>query len=71
MDTFHTQSHALRLIEFAAALAERPLPDAIARNAKRCLLDNLGCGLFGASQPWAEIMLAEVVDDASQGPCSV
>lgn len=71
MASFHSQPHALELIEFAAALAERPLPDAIARSAKRCLLDNFGCGLFGASQPWAEIMLAEIADDGSRGPCSV
>ena len=64
-------AHSRRLIEFAVALAERPLPEAIAREAKRCLLDNLGCGLFGASQPWTKLMAADVIADGTRGACSL
>jgi len=70
MDTAPVPTNALQLIEFTHALAEQPLPEAIARQARRCLLDNIGCGLFGASQPWTRIMLAEVQADATQGSCS-
>jgi len=63
--------HSLRLIEFAHELARTRLPPALAAQAKRCLLDNLGCGLFGASRPWSQIMLAEVKSDRSTGPCTV
>jgi len=70
MDSAPAPTAALQLIEFAHTLANRPLSANIARQAKRCLLDNLGCGLFGASQPWTRLMLAEVEADGTQGPCS-
>lgn len=63
--------HARRLLEFAHDLAQRPLPPALAAQAKRCLLDNLGCGLFGASQPWSRIMREEIAADAASGECTV
>ncbi|MGH8663992.1 MAG: MmgE/PrpD family protein, partial [Burkholderiales bacterium] len=63
--------HARRLLEFAHELAQRPLPPAAAAQAKRCLLDNLGCGLFGASQPWSRIMREEIAADAASGECTV
>ncbi|MCC6531119.1 MAG: MmgE/PrpD family protein [Burkholderiales bacterium] len=66
----NASQHALRLLEFASTLAAEPLPKGIAARAKRCLLDNLGCGLFGASQPWSRIMLDEVLADASKGACT-
>jgi 2-methylcitrate dehydratase PrpD len=59
-------SHARRLLEFAQRLAQRPLPPPLAAQAKRCLLDNLGCGLFGANQPWSRIMRAEIESDAAR-----
>lgn len=62
---------ASRLIEFAVELCASPLPERLARQAKRCLLDNLGCALFGASQPWSTIMTAEVADEAARGAATL
>lgn len=63
--------HAARLIDFAAGTRLQDIPaDAIA-NARRCLLDAVGCGLFGASQPWSRIMAAQLLAEKSQGACTV
>jgi 2-methylcitrate dehydratase PrpD len=63
--------HATQLLRFAYTLIERPLPERLAEEAKRRLLDNIGCGLFGASQPWSQLMRAEIASDAAVGPCAV
>lgn len=63
--------HAARLIEFALALCARPLPERLAQQAQRCLLDNLGCALFGASQPWSAIMAAEVGDEGARAAATL
>ena len=45
-----------RLAEFAAALRFEDLPPAVVAHAKECLLDTLGCGLFGSTLPWSRIL---------------
>src|SRR3954469_19850190 len=50
---------------------KQQIPDRILERAKECLLDALGCGLFGYTQPWGEIMAAEAYADGSSGPCTV
>lgn len=47
------------------------LPTSTLDNAKRCLLDAIGCGLFGASQPWSKIMAAQLFAERSQGNATV
>ena len=69
--TAAAQRPARRLLEFAHALAQGPLAPRLAAQAKRCLLDNLGCGLFGASQPWTRLMRAEIEAEQPLGACSV
>ncbi len=64
-------SHAAALIDFAAALKSESVPRAAYGNAKRCLLDAIGCGLFGASQPWSKIMAAQLFAEKSQGSSTV
>ena len=64
-------NHAARLIEFASTLTPAAIPHAAYANAKRCLLDALGCGLFGASQPWSVLMAAQMFAEKSQGASSV
>jgi 2-methylcitrate dehydratase PrpD len=63
-------SHALRLIEYWQS-PTMTIPPAILERAKHCLLDALGCGLFGYEQPWGEIMSSEIYADGSAGPCTV
>ncbi len=64
-------NHSARLIEFASALPPASIPQAAFDNAKRCLLDAIGCGLFGASQPWSKIMAAQMLTENSQGASTV
>ncbi len=40
-----------RLAEFAAALAFEQIPPEVIDKIKLCILDNLGCAIFGASLP--------------------
>lgn len=44
------------LAEFAASLRFDDLPLEVVAHAKECLLDTLGCGLFGATLPWSGIL---------------
>jgi 2-methylcitrate dehydratase PrpD len=63
--------HAARLIEFVSTLAPAAIPHIAYDNARRCLLDAIGCGLFGASQLWSAIMSAQLLAEKSQGASTV
>jgi 2-methylcitrate dehydratase PrpD len=47
----------LALGEFASGLRYADLPAAVVAKAKECVLDALGCCLFGVSQPWTRMVL--------------
>jgi 2-methylcitrate dehydratase PrpD len=67
-------NHAARLMDFVSMLqsaAMPPMPPLAFDNARRCLLDAIGCGLFGASQPWSHIMSAQLFAEKSQGASTV
>lgn len=55
--------------EFAVALRYEDLPADIIANAKRCILDSLGCGLYGATKPWTQ-SVARVVEGLGQSKSS-
>lgn len=44
-----------RLGAWTANLRFEEIPTAVVKHAKLCLLDSLGCGLFGSRQPWGRI----------------
>lgn len=59
------------LVEFLHVLpAEGPSDEAM-RHARIALLDNLGCGLFGAKREWGQIITALVREEGSRGRASV
>jgi 2-methylcitrate dehydratase PrpD len=64
-------NQAACLIEFASNTAASAIPQLAFDNARRCLLDAIGCGLFGASQPWSSIMSAQLLAEKSQGASTV
>src|SRR5580704_8880458 len=65
------EGHGQELVSFAHGLALGDLPvDAIAR-AKTCVLEATGCGLFGSTQPWSRILLAEMTAEGAPGGCAV
>jgi 2-methylcitrate dehydratase PrpD len=55
------------LAEFASALTFDQLPDDLILNAKQCIRDSLGCGLFGSVKPWTEAV-ARTVGLLGQSP---
>lgn len=48
--------HTRQLAEFAASLTYEQVPDDIVTHMKRCVLDTVGCGIFGASLDWSKIL---------------
>lgn len=44
------------LAAFAAELRYDNLPAAVVSHAKLCVLDTLGCGLYGSTLPWTQIL---------------
>jgi 2-methylcitrate dehydratase PrpD len=62
-----TRTRSRELIEFAQGLKIESLPPDIVKRAKGCLLDGLGCGLFGSLQPWSRIMADEMLAEGSRG----
>ena len=66
-----SRSHAQALIEFLQAMSLESLPAAVVDSAKWCLLDSLGCAVFGARQPWARIMADEMFAEAPRGDSTV
>ena len=59
--------HATALIEFIKDYPTKDIPPIAFDNARACLLDALGCGLFGASQPWSTIMASQLIEESSHG----
>jgi 2-methylcitrate dehydratase PrpD len=44
-----------KLGQWVAGLSLASVPDEVIAHLKLCILDSLGCGLFGAAQQWGEI----------------
>ncbi|CAM4136400.1 2-methylcitrate dehydratase [Bordetella tumbae] len=63
-------THARGLLEYLHGLAELTDPHPLER-ARGCLMDALGCGLFGATQPWGKIITEEALSESSQGHCRI
>src|SRR5665213_341197 len=65
------KSHAYDLLAFAHGLSLNEVPDDVKSRAAMCLLDALGCGLFGSTQEWSRILGDEMAADGSIGHSSV
>ena len=78
----HVMNHTTRtLAGFAAKLSYADLGTELVDSLKKYLLDAIGCGIYGASLPWAKIVNRWVVDQEGkkeatlwqqgfQGPCA-
>src|SRR5262245_2574153 len=60
-----------RLAEYAATLRYQDLPPIVVERAKHCLIDAIGCVIFGRQFPWSAMVLAEAAASGSGGPCRV
>ena len=65
------QSQGRELIAFVHGLCLRDVPPDVVGRAKTCLLDALGCGLFGSGQAWSRILADEMVAEHSAGHSTV
>lgn len=59
-------NRAEELAGFAAGLTFDQLPEGVVHQAKRSVLDTLGCGVFGSTLPWTRT-LVEVLQRGSEG----
>lgn len=58
-----------RLAEFAAKLTWHDLTPEVVAKLKLHILDTIGCGIFGASRPWSEIVRNVARRFESNGQC--
>jgi 2-methylcitrate dehydratase PrpD len=65
------EGHGQELVSFAHGLALSDLPVDVVARAKICVLEAMGCGIFGSTQPWSRILLAEMEAEAAPGGCTV
>lgn len=64
--------HATRdLADFVAQLTFEQIPAEIINHAKFCILDSLGCALFGSTLPWTRIVANMVDDEGARKQSSV
>jgi len=54
-----------QVAEFAVGLRYEDLPEDTIVSAKRCILDSLGCGVFGSPKPWTQ-SVARAVESLGQ-----
>jgi 2-methylcitrate dehydratase PrpD len=66
-----SKSHGQDLLAFAHGLTLRDLPADVVDNARTCLLDALGCGIFGSSQVWSRILADEMLEEGASGHSTV
>jgi 2-methylcitrate dehydratase PrpD len=59
------------LLERLHALKYAELSDSAVEHTEWCLLDTLGCALFGSQQPWGRIMAEEMLAERPAGHASV
>lgn len=59
------------MLERLAALRLTDLPEGVTGQVGRVLLDNLACGLLGASLPWGRMVAEHVIEEGSRGGASV
>jgi 2-methylcitrate dehydratase PrpD len=63
--------HTRRLARFASSLTFDAIPKEVVEHAKLCLLDTLGCGLFGSTLPWSRIVADSIVEREGGGPSTL
>lgn len=66
-----TRSPSRELVDFLHGLLVDAIPASVADAAKWCLLDTLGCALFGYEEAWARIMADEMLAEGSRGHSTI
>lgn len=59
------------LVDFLHARTLASLPSSATASAQLALLDTLGCAIFGAPEPWSQIMATEMLAEAGAGRSTI
>ena len=70
-ETLPSGALARQLVDFLQRLEVGAVPSAVGDIAKWCLLDALGCVLFGSQQEWSRIMREEMAAEGARGNSTV
>jgi 2-methylcitrate dehydratase PrpD len=65
------ETAATVLARYATALRFDGLPQPIRERARVCLVDAVGCAVFGARFPWSQMVLDHARATGSGGPCTL
>src|SRR5215472_14037816 len=57
--------------QYICALRYGALPEHVVRLAKYCLIDAIGCAMFGKRFPWSQMVLDQALASGSRGPCRI
>jgi len=60
-----------RYADYVIGLRYSAIPPGVIDRARHCLVDALGCAIFGRELPWSKMILAEVLETGSSGPCEI
>lgn len=60
------QSPTARIAEFVAGLGFNAIPSEVISHVKLCLLDTLGCALYGSTLPWGKTII-QFVKECGEG----
>ena len=64
-------THSKQLVEHLVSLKPSLLDSAIGTHATMALLDTVGCGLYGAIQPWGRILREQMLSEGSRGKATL
>jgi 2-methylcitrate dehydratase PrpD len=64
-------SPAAEMLERLSALSWPDLPPTAREHAVQCLMDNIGCGIFGAQFEWTKMTAQFVASEGSRGNASI
>jgi 2-methylcitrate dehydratase PrpD len=64
-------AHSAELAAFACSLSADSVPPQVLEQARACFTDSIACGLFGATQPWGEMMAENTLAESGAGACTV
>jgi 2-methylcitrate dehydratase PrpD len=71
MNTPAGQSPALALLAYLQSRTIAAISAKAVADARWCVLDSLGCGLFGAQQTWSRLIAEEMLAEGSRGEASL
>jgi 2-methylcitrate dehydratase PrpD len=64
-------SNSFLLLDYIYQLKTDQIPERIIEKSKDCLIDALGCTVFGSQQVWSKILQSEVLNDDSNARATI